>query len=127
MASTSNALAPDIVGEEHFKVARGVQSVLQRYKDLQDIISILGIDELSDEDKLTVSRARKVQKYLSHPMFVSEVFNGISGKYVPVSETIRGFKMILEGELDKVNENDFYLKGSIDEVLEASAKTSAGK
>ncbi len=127
LASTSNALAPDIVGEEHFKVARGVQSVLQRYKDLQDIISILGIDELSDEDKLTVSRARKVQKYLSHPMFVSEVFNGISGKYVPVSETIRGFKMILEGELDKVNENDFYLKGSIDEVLEASAKTSAGK
>lgn len=127
LASTSNALAPDIVGEEHFKVARGVQSVLQRYKDLQDIISILGIDELSDEDKLTVSRARKVQKYLSHPMFVSEVFNGISGKYVPVSETIRGFKMILEGELDKINENDFYLKGSIDEVLEASAKTSAGK
>lgn len=127
LASTSNALAPDIVGEEHFKVARGVQSVLQRYKDLQDIISILGIDELSDEDKLTVSRARKVQKYLSHPMFVSEVFNGISGKYVPVSETIHGFKMILEGELDKVNENDFYLKGSIDEVLEASAKTSAGK
>ena len=127
LASTSNALAPDIVGEEHFKVARGVQSVLQRYKDLQDIISILGIDELSDEDKLTVSRARKVQKYLSHTMFVSEVFNGISGKYVPVSETIRGFKMILEGELDKVNENDFYLKGSIDEVLEASAKTSAGK
>ena len=118
LASTSNALSPDIVGEEHFKVARGVQSVLQRYKDLQDIISILGIDELSDEDKLAVSRARKVQKYLSHPMFVSEVFNGIHGKYVPVSETIRGFKMILDGELDEVNENDFYLKGTIDEVIQ---------
>ena len=118
LASTSNALSPDIVGEEHFKVARGVQSVLQRYKDLQDIISILGIDELSDEDKLVVSRARKVQKYLSHPMFVSEVFNGIQGKYVPVSETIRGFKMILDGELDEVNENDFYLKGTIDEVIQ---------
>ncbi len=122
LASTSNALAPDIVGEEHFKVARGVQAVLQRYKDLQDIISILGIDELSDEDKLVVSRARKVQKYLSHPMFVSEVFNGIEGKYVPVSETIRGFKMILNGELDHVNENDFYLKGTIDEVLETYEK-----
>ena len=104
---------------------RGVQSVLQRYKDLQDIISILGIDELSDDDKLVVSRARKVQKYLSHPMFVSEVFNGLPGKYVPVSETIRGFKMILSGELDNVNENDFYLKGSIDEVLEASEKNKA--
>ncbi len=122
LASTSNALSPDIVGEEHFKVARGVQSVLQKYKSLQDIISILGIDELSDEDKLTVARARKVQKYLSHPMFVSEVFNGIAGKYVPVSETIRGFKMILEGELDHVNENDFYLKGTIDEVLETYEK-----
>lgn len=122
LASTSNALAPDIVGEEHFKVARGVQSVLQRYKDLQDIISILGIDELSDEDKLVVSRARKVQKYLSHPMFVSEVFNGLPGKYVPVSETIKGFKMILSGELDHVNENDFYLKGSVDEVLESYEK-----
>ena len=117
LASTSNALAPDIVGEEHFRVARGVQSVLQRYKDLQDIISILGIDELSDEDKL--------QKYLSHPMFVSEVFNGIHGKYVPVSETIRGFKMILDGELDHVNENDFYLKGTIDEVIETYEKNKA--
>ncbi len=125
LASTSNALAPDIVGEEHFRVARGVQSVLQRYKDLQDIISILGIDELSDEDKLVVSRARKVQKYLSHPMFVSEVFNGIHGKYVPVSETIRGFKMILDGELDHVNENDFYLKGTIDEVIETYEKNKA--
>ncbi len=125
LASSSNALSPDIVGEEHFRVARGVQSVLQRYKDLQDIISILGIDELSDDDKLVVSRARKVQKYLSHPMFVSEVFNGIHGKYVPVSETIRGFKMILDGELDHVNENDFYLKGTIDEVIETYEKNKA--
>ena len=122
LASTSNALSPDIVGEEHFRVARGVQSVLQRYKNLQDIISILGIDELSDEDKLIVSRARKVQKYLSHPMFVSEVFNGLPGKYVPVSETIKGFGMILDGKLDHVNENDFYLKGTIDEVLETYEK-----
>ncbi len=120
LASTSNALSPDIVGEEHFRVARGVQQILQRYKELQDIIAILGMDELSDEDKLIVSRARKVQKYLSHPMFVSEVFNGIHGVYVPVSETIRGFGMILDGELDNVNENDFYLKGSIDDVIAAS-------
>ncbi len=119
LASTSNALSPDIVGEEHFRVARGVQQILQRYKELQDIIAILGMDELSDEDKLIVSRARKVQKYLSHPMFVSEVFNGVPGVYVPVSETIRGFGMILDGELDHVNENDFYLKGTIDDVLNA--------
>ncbi len=125
LASTSNALSPDIVGQEHFRVARGVQAVLQRYKDLQDIISILGIDELSDEDKLVVARARKVQKYLSHPMFVSEVFNGLPGKYVPVSETIRGFRMILDGELDHVNENDFYLKGSVEEVLESYEKNKA--
>ena len=122
LASTSNALSPDIVGEEHFRVARGVQELLQKYKDLQDIIAILGIDELSDEDKLTVSRARKVQKYLSHPMHVSEVFSGIPGVYVPVSETIRGFSMILSGELDHINENDFFYKGSIDEVLESYEK-----
>ncbi len=123
LASTSNALSPSIVGEEHFKVARGVQEVLQKYKDLQDIIAILGIDELSDEDKLTVARARKVQKYLSHPLHVSEVFNGVPGVYVPVSETVRGFKMILDGELDHINENDFYLKGTIDEVIK-SAETN---
>ncbi len=122
LASTSNALSPDIVGEEHFRVARGVQELLQKYKDLQDIIAILGIDELSDEDKLTVSRARKVQKYLSHPMHVSEVFSGIPGTYVPVSETIRGFAMILDGKLDYVNENDFAYKGTIDEVLESYEK-----
>ncbi len=126
LASTSNALSPDIVGQEHFKVARGVQEVLQKYKDLQDIIAILGIDELSDEDKLTVSRARKVQKYLSAPMHVSEVFSGVPGVYVPVSETVRGFKMILDGELDHVDENDFYNKGAIEEVLESHEKTKAG-
>ncbi len=123
LASTSNALSPNIVGEEHFKVARRVQEVLQRYKDLQDIISILGIDELSDEDKLTVSRARKVQKFLSHPMHVSEVFSGVPGVYVPVAETVKGFKMILDGELDHVNENDFFNKGNIESVLEAHEKS----
>lgn len=122
LASNSNALSPDIVGEEHFRVAHGVQQILQKYKDLQDIIAILGIDELSDEDKLVVSRARKVQKFLSHPMFVSEVFNGVPGQYVPVSETVKGFGMILDGELDHVNENDFYLKGTIDDVLAESKK-----
>jgi len=123
LASTSNALSPDIVGEEHFKVARGVQEVLQKYKDLQDIIAILGIDELSDDDKLTVFRARKIQKFLSHPFHVSEVFNGIPGVYVKTADTIRGFRMILDGELDHVNENDFYMKGRIEDVLEAYEKS----
>ena len=117
LSSTSNALDPNIVGEEHFNVARGVQQVLQRYKDLQDIIAILGIDELSEEDRQTVFRARRIQKYLSQPFHVAEVFTGFPGKYVPVADTIRGFKMILDGELDDVAENDFYMKGSIDEVL----------
>jgi len=122
LASTSKALAPEFVGEAHFKVARGVQQVLQRYKDLQDIIAILGIDELSPEDKQAVFRARKIQKYLSQPFHVAEVFTGFPGKLVPVAETIKGFKMILDGELDHVNENDFYMKGSIDEVIAAAAK-----
>lgn len=122
LASTSNALAPDIVGEEHFNVARGVQSVLQRYNDLQDIIAILGLDELSEEDKQVVYRARKIQKFLSQPFHVAEVFTGFPGKYVSVADTIKGFKMILDGELDHINENDFYMKGSIDEVLESSKK-----
>lgn len=127
LVSTSNALDPQLIGEEHFKVARGVQQVLQRYKDLQDIIAILGMDELSAEDKQVVFRARKIQKFLSQPFHVAEVFTGVAGKYVPVSDTIRGFKMILEGELDHINENDFYMKGGIDEVLaasEAHAKTT---
>jgi F-type H+-transporting ATPase subunit beta len=122
LASTSKALAPEFVGEDHFKVARGVQQVLQRYKDLQDIIAILGIDELSPEDKQAVFRARKIQKFLSQPFFVAEVFTGFPGKLVPVADTIKGFKMILDGELDQINENDFYMKGSIDEVIAAAKK-----
>lgn len=119
LGSTSTALQADVVGDEHFKVARGVQSVLQRYKDLQDIIAILGIDELSPDDKQTVFRARKIQKYLSQPFHVAEVFTGFPGAYVSVKDTVRGFKMILDGQLDHVNENDFYMKGSIEEVLKA--------
>jgi len=118
LASVSNALAPDIVGKEHFEVARGVQQVLQRYKDLQDIIAILGLDELSEEDKQVVFRARKIQKFLSQPFHVAEIFTGFPGVYVPVADTIKGFKMILDGELDHVNENDFYMKAGIDSVLE---------
>jgi F-type H+-transporting ATPase subunit beta len=119
LSSTSTALDPGVVGDEHFKVARGVQSVLQRYKDLQDIIAILGIDELSPEDKQTVFRARKIQKFLSQPFNVAEVFTGFAGKIVPVEETIKGFKMILDGELDHIDENDFAYKGGIDEVIAA--------
>ena len=116
LASNSNALAPDVVGEEHYEVARGVQNVLQRYKDLQDIIAILGMDELSPEDKLTVFRARKIQKFLSQPFFVGKVFTGIDGVYVPVAETVKGFKEILDGQHDEVPENNFYMKGGIDSV-----------
>ena len=122
LASTSKALAADIVGEEHYAVARGVQRVLQRYKDLQDIIAILGLDELSPEDKLTVYRARKIQRFLSQPFTVAEVFTGTAGRYVPVKDTIRGFKMILDGQLDDVSEGDFYMKGGIDDVLAATKK-----
>jgi len=116
LASTSKALAPDIVGEEHYSVARGVQKVLQRYKDLQDIIAILGMDELSPEDKLTVYRARKIQRFLSQPFHVAEVFTGTPGQYVPIAETIRGFKEILEGKYDDVPEGNFYMKGTIDQI-----------
>jgi len=122
LASTSTILSPSIVGEEHYEVARGVQQVLQRYKDLQDIIAILGIDELSDEDKLTVSRARRVQTFLSQPFFVAEVFTSIPGEYVPLAETVRGFKEILEGKHDDLPEQAFYLVGTIDQALE-KAKT----
>ncbi len=114
--STSTILDPKIVGEEHYKVARGVQLVLQRYKDLQDIIAILGMEELSDEDKQTVSRARKVQRFLSQPFTVAETFTGHPGKYVKVSDTIKGFKEILDGKHDEKTEGDFYMKGGIDEV-----------
>ena len=120
LASVSTALAPEIVGEEHFQVARGVQKVLQRYKDLQDIIAILGIDELSDDDKQTVYRARKIQKFLSQPFHVAEIFTGVAGEYVPVKDTIKGFKMILDGELDHVSENDFYMKGNMESALKGA-------
>src|SRR5712672_1265684 len=116
LASTAKALAPEIVGEEHYAVARGVQKVLQRYKDLQDIIAILGMDELSPEDKLSVLRARKIQRFLSQPFTVAQVFTGIEGKQVPVAETVRGFKEILEGKHDDVNEVNFYMKGPIEEI-----------
>jgi F-type H+/Na+-transporting ATPase subunit beta len=116
LASTSKALAPDIVGEEHYQVARGVQRVLQRYKDLQDIIAILGMDELSPEDKLAVYRARKIQRFLSQPFHVAEVFTGKAGKYVSTADTIRGFREILDGKHDDVPEQNFYMKGSIEEI-----------
>jgi F-type H+/Na+-transporting ATPase subunit beta len=116
LASTSRILDPQIVGEEHYNTARSVQRVLQRYKDLQDIIAILGVDELSDEDKLTVSRARKMQRFFSQPMTVAEAFTGREGKYVSVKETIRGFQEILAGKLDQVREDLFYMAGTIDEV-----------
>jgi F-type H+/Na+-transporting ATPase subunit beta len=118
LASTSKALAPEIVGEEHYAVARGVQKVLQRYKDLQDIIAILGMDELSPDDKLTVFRARKIQRFLSQPFHVAEVFTGTPGQYVTISETVRGFKEILDGKHDEVNEASFYMKGGIDMIKE---------
>ena len=118
LTSTSRILDPSIVGEEHYKVARGVQQVLQRYKDLQDIIAILGIEELSEEDKLTVARARKIQRFLSQPMFVTEVFTGREGRYVPIEETVRGFKEILEGKHDDLPAQAFYMVGTIDEAVE---------
>lgn len=122
LASTSRALSPDIVGEEHYQVARGIQQVLQRYRELQDIIAILGMDELSDEDKLTVARARKIQNFLSQPFFVGEQFTGIPGKYVPVKDTVRSFKEILEGKHDEIPEAYFRYCGAIEEVLEKAAK-----
>ena len=120
LASGSQALDPTVVGEEHFMTARRVQTVLQRYKDLQDIIAILGIDELSAEDKLTVARARKIQKFLSQPFHVAEVFTGFKGKYVKTEDCVKGFKRILDGELDDIPENAFYMKGTIDEVIAAA-------
>jgi len=120
--STSRIVDPHVIGEEHYNVARGVQVVLQKYKELQDIIAILGMEELSDDDKLVVSRARKIQRFLSQPFFVAEAFTGSPGKYVPLKETIRGFKEILEGKHDDIPEGAFYMVGSIDEVLEAARK-----
>ena len=122
LESTSRILTPDIVGKEHYEVARAVQSILQRYNELQDIIAILGMDELSDEDKLTVSRARKIQRFLSQPFSVAEAFTGMQGKYVPLKETIRGFKEILEGKHDDLPESAFLFAGTIDEVIEKAKK-----
>ena len=122
LASTSRILDPRIVGEEHYNTAREVQRVLQRYKDLSDIIAILGVEELSEEDKLTVARARKIQKFLSQPMFVAEVFTGRPGKYVTIKETVRGFREVLDGKHDDVPEQAFYMQGGIDDVLETATK-----
>ncbi|MDK2885565.1 MAG: F-type H+/Na+-transporting ATPase subunit beta [Thermosipho sp. (in: thermotogales)] len=120
--STSKMLDPNVVGEEHYRVARGVQEILQRYKDLQDIIAILGMEELSEEDKLIVQRARKIERFLSQPVHVAEKFSNIPGKYVPISETIRGFKEILEGKYDDLPEMAFYMVGTIDEAIEKAKK-----
>ena len=124
--STSRILEPDVVGEEHYQVARKVQEILQKYKELQDIIAILGMEELSEEDKMTVNRARKVQKFLSQPFSVAETFTGIPGKYVPLKETIRGFKAIIDGEMDEYPENAFFNVGTIDDVIE-KAKTMSSE
>jgi F-type H+-transporting ATPase subunit beta len=118
LASTSKALSPEIVGQEHYEVARGVQRILQRYKDLQDIIAILGMDELSPEDKLVVFRARKIQRFLSQPFFVAQQFTGTPGQYVPIKDTVRGFKEILDGKHDDVAEMNFYMKGGIEMIRE---------
>lgn len=122
LASSSTVLDPLVVGDEHYRVARGVQQVLQRYRDLQDLIAILGIDELSDEDKLMVSRARKLQRFLTQPMIVAEVFTGIEGRYVPLSETIRGAREILDGRHDHIREDLFYMTGTIDEVVKRATE-----
>jgi F-type H+-transporting ATPase subunit beta len=122
LASTSRILTPEIVGDEHYRVARGVQSILQRYKELQDIIAILGIDELSDDDKLIVSRARKIQRFLSQPFFVGEAFTGIAGKFVSREDTVRSFDEVLQGKHDDLPEQAFYMVGGIDEVV-AKAST----
>jgi F-type H+/Na+-transporting ATPase subunit beta len=125
LASTSRILDPRIIGDEHYTVARQVKLILQRYKDLQDIIAILGIDELSEEDRLTVSRARKLQKFLSQPFFVAQGFTGLEGKYVTIADTIRGFKEIVEGKHDEIPEQDFYMVGTIDDVIERWRKRQA--
>ncbi len=123
--SNSKILDPRIVGQEHYDVARGVQKILQRYKELQDIIAILGIEELSEEDKLTVARARKVQRFLSQPMFVAEAFTGRAGRYVPIEQTVKSFKGLISGEYDEIPESAFYMQGSVEDVLEAAEKAKA--
>jgi F-type H+-transporting ATPase subunit beta len=125
LASTSRVLDPKVVGDEHYATARGVQRVLQRYKDLQDIIAILGMEELSEDDKLIVKRARKIQRFLSQPMFVAEQFTSIPGKYVSVKETVRGFKEILEGKHDDLPEQAFLMVGTIDEAVEKAKQLAS--
>ena len=127
LASNSRILEPGIVGQEHYDVARGVQQVLQRYRDLQDIIAILGMDELSDEDRVIVDRARKIQRFLTQPMFVAEVFTGQEGRYVPIKDTVRGFKEILDGEHDDLPEQAFYMVGDIDEAVENAKRMRSGE
>ncbi len=122
LASTSRILDPRIVGQEHYDVAQGVKRILQRYKDLQDIIAILGIEELSEDDKVTVTRARKVQRFLSQPFHVAEQFTGIKGVFVKIEDTVRSFKAIIEGKHDDVPEQAFYMKGTIEEVIQAAEK-----
>jgi len=123
--STSRILDPLVVGQEHYRVAREVQRILQKYKDLQDIIAILGMDELSDQDKITVARARKIQRYLSQPFHVAEQFTGRKGRYVKIQDTIEGFKMIVEGKMDELPEQAFYMTGTIDEVYDKAKKLAA--
>jgi F-type H+-transporting ATPase subunit beta len=123
--STSRIMDPNILGEAHYSTAQDVRNILQRYNELQDIIAILGMEELSDEDKLVVNRARRIQKFLSQPFHVAEQFTGMPGVFVPIEETIRGFRMILDGEMDEYPESAFYMKGGIDEVIEAGKKLLA--
>jgi len=125
LASTSRILDPHVVGEEHYRIAREVQRVLQRYKDLQDIIAILGVEELSEDDKLLVARARKIEKFFSQPFVVAEVFTGRKGQYVPLQETIRGFREILEGKHDELPEGAFYMAGTIDQAVEQARQMQA--
>jgi F-type H+-transporting ATPase subunit beta len=123
--STSRVLTPRVVGEEHYATARAVQEILQKYKSLQDIIAILGMDELSEEDKITVARARKIQRFLSQPFHVAEVFTGISGKFVSIEDTVRSFKAIVAGEYDHLPEAAFYMVGNVDEAVEKAQKLAA--
>ena len=121
-SSTSRILDPRVIGQEHYNVARQVKQILQRYKDLQDIIAILGIDELSEEDKLTVGRARRIQRFLSQPFFVAEQFTGFAGKYVPIADTVRSFREIVDGKYDHLPEQAFYMVGTIEEAVEKAEK-----
>src|SRR4029077_13207485 len=125
LASTSNILAPEVVGERHYTCARRVQEVLQRFKELQDIIAILGLDELSEEDKVTVSRARKIQRFLSQPFFVGKTFTGLDGIYVPIEETIESFEKLVDGELDDIPEQAFFNVGGVESVLEKAKSLKA--